>query len=528
MTTDVGSRLGPYVLDRLIGRGGAARVYLAKDTRSGDVCALKVVSVPPEKEEAEILRVWFKRELKALTVLDHPGVLRLLDYGDTPEGEPYMVTEFLEGTDLKLAIDEHGPLEEAAAVAVFCKVLAGLAAAHALGIAHRDLKPANLFLCRDGRVVILDFGLARALSENVGSTLSRGAGTKLIGTPQFLSPEQVNGVSLSLQSDLFSLGGTFYFLVSGQYAFQGERPLEVITSIVMNRRSYLAETAPHISKPLARAIDQLFEPLPEHRPEDAVAAKAIFDGLAKSAKQPEAALQRYVKKITGQTQFFSVAGAAVTEDTTQEVITQDEKTQIATLVAKHTTPGPAQGSADHTAIATIKSQSKDDSSRAIQTKKPSPLVLVAGGVLLGLAAAAGTFVLLQRKPPPPVTRVAEPPPSPPPAEAPPTVPHELPPPSQPETVSVPAQPRVVQEPKAPDPPRAPDKNATGMVNCVLKQWAEVFVDGESKGKKQNAVSFVLSAGKHELQFQNTNFSPKKMGVVVKKNAELRVEVDFTK
>lgn len=513
MATDIGSRLGHYVLEHLIGSGGSARVYRAVDTRTKAICALKVIAVPPDREEAEMMRRWFQRELKALSVVDHPGVLRLVGYGDTPEGEPYMATEFLEGTDLKIAVEEHGPLDEPAALAVIGKVLSGLGAAHGLGIAHRDLKPANLFLCRDGRVVILDFGLARALSENVGTTLARGAGTKLIGTPQFLSPEQVNGVSLSLQSDLFSLGATFYYLLSGQYAFKGDKPLDVITSIVMNRRTHLRETAPKVSAATAAGIDQLLAPEPSDRPADARAAKLVFDAIAKTARDPEGALQRYVKKITGQTQLFRVAGAAVDENTTQEIITEAEKTQIRTLVA------------DSTRISTTptaRTAKKDETSRNIQARKTSPLLLVGGGIVIGLAAATGLFILLQRsaeKPRPAATVVEAPPPA---------APNTLPPPSQPETVDVPVPVPDAPKPSEPAKPPPVDKNATGALNCVLKQWAEVIVDGESKGKKQNAVSFVLAAGKHELEFQNTKYPPKKLAVVIKKNAETRVEVDFTK
>ncbi|MCC6805964.1 MAG: serine/threonine protein kinase [Deltaproteobacteria bacterium] len=545
MTTDIGTRLGDrYVLEHLIGKGGAARVYQARDLKTQEISALKVVATPPDRDEAELIRQWFGRELKALKVLDHPGVLRLIDHGETPEGEPFMVTEFLEGTDLKLAVEEHGALDEPAALAVIMKALSGLAAAHDLGIAHRDLKPANLFLCRDGRVVILDFGLARAMSENVGSTLARGAGTKLIGTPQFLSPEQVNGVSLSLQSDLFSFGATFYFLVSGVYAFRGEKPLEVLTSIVMNRRSHLGETAPHISKALVAAIDALLEPEPSRRPADARAALEMFAKLYKAAKQPDAALQRYVQKITGQTQFFRIAGAVVDDTAIQEVMTEVDKTQIATAIATQQASAPKNATTNTTQIATrvqagvtniatIKTKGDEDTSRNLQgPRRFSPVIYMVAGVAIGVGGAAAAFYAGQQSTRQPIIAAPVPPVA---APAPvPTATNDLPPPSAPEAPvpipSEPAPPPVV--PKAGSEAKADPKPAkelgTGTVYCVLKQWAEVMVDGLSTGKKQNAVSFTLAPGKHELEFVNTKYPAKKLVVVVKKNAETRVEVDFTK
>lgn len=524
MGVDTGSVIANrYELGALIGKGGMARVYRAKDRRGAAPVALKIVSMPADPDEASVLEGWVSRELKALMLLEHPGVLRLLDHGKTEDLEPFMALELLEGVDLKACVEDNGPLDAAALTNVALQALAGLQAAHDKSIAHRDLKPANLFLCRDGRVVLLDFGLARALSESVSSTLARGQGTKLIGTPQFLSPEQVNGVTLSLQSDLFSLGATFYFLLTGKNAFRGATPIEVITSIVLNRRSYLHDVAPAVPRALAQAIDALMQPEPRDRPKDAGAALQLFRSAAPDRAHADQALQRYLQKVEGATQIYSVAGAPSSKDLDTHALTivhgDDGKTQITTA------PISAPTETHKTAIATVKSlaaqaeiaqlRSTDDTARPRAPKRDRSLLFLLVG-LGGGALGALALTRLQSAPaaPAPTPASAAPLPVPPPPPAPTPSADALPTPSEPEHVAVP---KVVIERELPP---------TGNAVVALKQWAEVKLDGVSLGRKQNALSLPLAPGKHTLTFINPKYPPRERTFTIRRGQDTALEIDL--
>ena len=264
---ELSSRLGPYEIVASIGAGGMGEVYRARDTRLGRDVAVKVLPEPfannPDRQSR------FEREAKAVAALSHPNILSIHDYG-TYEGVTYAVMELLEGETLRSRL-KKGPLPWREAVEIGAAIADGLAAAHAKGIIHRDLKPENLFLTADGRVKILDFGLARiALVPTNQSETSpyvpaeTEAGT-VMGTVGYMSPEQVRGQSADAPSDLFSFGCVMYEMMSGQRAFQRETAAETMTAILHDEPRELTNSGNPIPAELGRLIRQCLAKNPHQR-----------------------------------------------------------------------------------------------------------------------------------------------------------------------------------------------------------------------------------------------------------------------
>jgi eukaryotic-like serine/threonine-protein kinase len=224
-----GTRVGPYEVVALLGAGGMAEVYRAKDTRLGRDVAIKVVSEALGADGAFLER--FEREAKLAASLAHPNVVALHDVG-FHDGKPYFVTELLQGESLRERLAK-GPIPLATALEWAAQMAQGLAAAHERGIAHRDLKPENVFINRDGHVKLLDFGIAKLVEAVQGATphslmdetvspsgASTGTGM-VLGTPGYMSPEQVRGDPVDARTDFFSLGAVLYETLCNHRAFPG-------------------------------------------------------------------------------------------------------------------------------------------------------------------------------------------------------------------------------------------------------------------------------------------------------------------
>ena len=232
-----GSRLGPYEILAQIGAGGMGEVYRAKDPRLSREVAIKVLPAS-FSEDAERLRR-FEQEAKAAGVLNHPNITAVHDIGTNSDGAPYVVQELLEGETLR-AVLAGGKLSARKTIDYSLQIAHGLAAAHAKGIVHRDLKPENIFVTNDGRVKILDFGLAK-LTQAEGSassgtnlpTETRGTEPGVVmGTLGYMSPEQVRGKPADARSDIFSFGAILYEMVSGKRAFHGDSAADTMSAIL--------------------------------------------------------------------------------------------------------------------------------------------------------------------------------------------------------------------------------------------------------------------------------------------------------
>jgi len=229
MSLSAGTRLGPYEVVSVAGEGGMGEVYRARDTRLGREVALKIL---PESFASDVTRLRrFEQEVRVLSALNHPNILTIFDVGES-SGLHYFVTELLEGGDLRERLTPGGlPLRKAVEFAI--QIAQGLAGAHEKGIVHRDLKPENVHITNDGRVKLLDFGLAKplALAAKAGSdttlSITSEAGT-VLGTVGYMAPEQVRGDVADQRSDIFSLGVVLYEMVSGRRAFSGDSSIEVM------------------------------------------------------------------------------------------------------------------------------------------------------------------------------------------------------------------------------------------------------------------------------------------------------------
>ena len=230
-----GIKLGPYEILTPIGAGGMGEVYRARDSRLGRDVAIKVLPHVFARDKERLQR--FEHEARAVGALSHPNVVAVFDVGAT-DGIPYLVSELLEGESLREII-QRGPVPPRRTVEIMTQAASGLAAAHAKGIVHRDLKPENLFALPDGRVKILDFGLAKLLRDDApprdetGPQLHTLTQTgQIMGTASYMAPEQIRDQPVDHRADLFALGAILHELITGAKAFPGVTPADRMTSIL--------------------------------------------------------------------------------------------------------------------------------------------------------------------------------------------------------------------------------------------------------------------------------------------------------
>jgi serine/threonine protein kinase len=244
MSLQGGDKLGPYEILAPIGAGGMGEVYRAHDSRLGRDVAIKISRAQFTER--------FEREARAVAALNHPNICHLYDVGPN-----YLVMEFVEGEPLR------GPLSTEKAVEYACQILDALEAAHCKGIAHRDLKPANMLVTKQG-VKLLDFGLAKhsaPLSEtDVTRALTQQG--QIVGTLQYMSPEQLQGKEVDARSDLFSFGCVLYEMIAGKQAFAGQSAASVIAAILEREPERLTNSPPLdrvLRRCLAKDPDQRFQ-----------------------------------------------------------------------------------------------------------------------------------------------------------------------------------------------------------------------------------------------------------------------------
>jgi hypothetical protein len=249
-------RLGPYQILSLVGAGGMGEVYRARDTRLRRDVAIKVL---PRiyASDAELLKR-LEREARAISQLNHPNIVAVYDVGSEEDVE-YVVMELLEGETLG-EILSTGPIAPRKTLDYAIQIARGLAAAHDKGIVHRDLKPDNVFITRDGRVKILDFGLAHQIQNDL-SRLSAKLTTPgtTMGTVAYMSPEQARGLPLDARSDIFSFGIVLYEMLSAKLPFEADTAFETMTAILNREAPDLREHVPNLPPLLYRIVNHCLE-----------------------------------------------------------------------------------------------------------------------------------------------------------------------------------------------------------------------------------------------------------------------------
>jgi eukaryotic-like serine/threonine-protein kinase len=270
MTLTSGTKLGPYEIVSPLGAGGMGEVYRARDTRLGRDVAIKVLPEALAKDADRLRR--FEQEARTIAALNHPNILGIHDIGEHQiapnQSAPYLVSELLEGETLREKL-EAGPLPARRAIEYALGIAQGLAAAHDKGIVHRDLKPENVFITRDGRVKVLDFGLAKLVrpeeSHDTVATLGSPAtlpGT-VMGTVGYMSPEQVKGAASDARSDIFSFGAVLYEMLTGKRAFKRDTSAETMTAILREEPPELNDSGwqgpPALQRILLRCLEKNVE-----------------------------------------------------------------------------------------------------------------------------------------------------------------------------------------------------------------------------------------------------------------------------
>jgi hypothetical protein len=290
-----GARLGSYEIVALLGAGGMGEVYRARDTRLGRAVAIKALRAGADPELLHRL----EREARATSGLNHPNIVHIYDVGEVQGRGPYVVMELVEGETLRQRL-RRGPLPIAVALDLAAQLGDGLAKAHRAGIVHRDLKPENVMITPDGVLKVLDFGLAKVLATPLagiedGQTLSRH-GTRaglLLGTLEYMSPEQASGRAVDQRTDQFALGLIVHEMLSGRPAFRRDTPAQVLAAVIEREAEPLARVRSDAPPELEALVARCLQKDPERRfpSTDALAAE--------------------LSRLAGRSRAGSLAGVAV-------------------------------------------------------------------------------------------------------------------------------------------------------------------------------------------------------------------------
>jgi len=298
MALPSGTKLGPYEIQSALGAGGMGEVYRARDTRLDRTVAVKVL--PTHLASDLNLRERFDREARTISSLSHPNICHLYDVG-LQDGTSYLVMEYLEGETLADRL-RKGPLPLEQALKYGIEICDGLEKAHKSGVVHRDLKPGNVMLTKSG-AKLMDFGLAKpilsASASNSGVTQALGTSESplttagmLIGTIQYMSPEQLEGSDADARSDIFALGAVLYEMVTGKRAFEGKTPASTIAAILAADPPPIAKAQPLSPPALEATVRSCLEKDPDERLQTAHDVKLQLKWIKEGSSQgqPQGAL----------------------------------------------------------------------------------------------------------------------------------------------------------------------------------------------------------------------------------------------
>ena len=367
----VGRTLAHYRINAAIGSGGMGEVYRATDTKLGREVALKVL--PPNVASDPDRLARFQREARAVAALNHPNVVTLYSVEES-EGTHFLTMELIDGQSLDRLIRANGlPLDRIIDIAG--ALADALAAAHEKGILHRDLKPANVMVTKDGRVKVLDFGLAKdvgteAESEATLTSAGRTQAGMVMGTPAYMSPEQVSGRTLDHRTDIFSLGVVLHEMATGRRPFEGTSSAELISAILRDSPVPVTDLRADLPPDLARVIRRCLEKEPRHRLQTARDVANEFRDMTRSLSRPAPTPSSTARAATvpdsGATRTdegfwiavlpFKYTGsnadlAALAEGMTEDIITAMSRFSYLRVIARSSTARYAQQAVDVRAVA---------------------------------------------------------------------------------------------------------------------------------------------------------------------------------
>jgi serine/threonine protein kinase/tetratricopeptide (TPR) repeat protein len=307
----IGATLSHFRITDKLGEGGMGEVWLAEDTRLGRKVALKIL--PPERAESEDRRRRFEDEARAASALNHPGIAHIYDVGQA-DGIHFIAMEHVEGESLDRRFS-RSPLTQSEIIDLGARLADAMAAAHGQGVTHRDIKPSNLMITPEGRLKVLDFGLAKlrpALGDGGGeaTTQTMTQPGVVMGTVQYMSPEQALGKDADHRSDIFSSGVVLYEMATGKLPFSGSTPTETITEIVRSEPTPVSELSPVSPRELERIIRKCMEKDPARRYQSARELAVDLENLKRDSESGMTATI-HVRKGPSRPAVWGVAAAAV-------------------------------------------------------------------------------------------------------------------------------------------------------------------------------------------------------------------------
>lgn len=310
-----GRTLGDFLLERRIGQGGMGQVYLATQLSLGRKVAVKLLRTDVAAKESTLIR--FKQEAQAVAKITHPNIVQVYSIGET-DGLHYMALEFVEGKNLREYLNKKGRLDAPLAMNIMRQVASALMRADELGFVHRDIKPENILLTRKGEAKVADFGLSRCFASEEQLSITQSGVT--LGTPLYMSPEQVQGKAVDPRSDIYSFGVTSYHMLAGSPPFRGNTAIEVALQHLQNEPPSLQEIRPDVPAELIAIINKMMAKSLDDRYQTAREVLRDLTRLRDSMALQNANLTQQLSTALPLEDFEQPAGSSIPLDATQALV----------------------------------------------------------------------------------------------------------------------------------------------------------------------------------------------------------------